>query len=397
MAQQFSAAPVRIGIDATNLRGGGGVTHLIELLSALDPRPLGIVSVDIWGGNETLSKLPTRPWLVKHSPQAVNGPLWRRTWWQSHHLTHAVKHAQCDVLFIPGGSYWGTFHPYVAMSQNLLPFETSELRRYGVSLTALKMLALRWIQTGSLRHADGVIFLNTYSQSVVLAAIGVIHGLQRIIPHGINPRFQHPDSLPAAPLSDSKPLPAYRVLYVATIDLYKHQWHVVQAIALLRQKGLEVSLDLVGSAHPSALKKLNSVIARLDPSGSWVHYHGAMPYERLDAVYRNANAAVFASTCESFGLPLLEAMAAGLPIACTNKSPMSDIVGKAAVFFNPEDPQDIADAMFRLLSSPALQTQIRQEGFNRIKNFNWQLCAKDTFEFLVTVARSHHEASHVKK
>ena len=139
------AKPLTIGIDATNIRMGGGVTHLVELLRAARPAENGIDRIVVWGGMPTLTVLEDRPWLVKRNPPALDKGLLQRMLWQHFCLSQAARDEGCEVLFVPGGSYTGNFHPVVTMSRNLQPFEKRELLRYGWSLTTIKMLILRWL------------------------------------------------------------------------------------------------------------------------------------------------------------------------------------------------------------------------------------------------------------
>jgi glycosyltransferase involved in cell wall biosynthesis len=378
-----SSNKLTIGIDASNLRRGGGITHLIELLGALKPERHGIERVVIWGG-DALSTLEKQSWVDKRILPELNKGLLRRTIWQRYKLSNAAREVGCDILFVPGGSYAGDFHPVVTMSQNLLPFEMKELCRYGWTLFALKLLLLRATQTRSFRKSDGVIFLTQYARDVVLSVTGKLRSETAVIPHGLNSRF---DKLPKIQRSietynEERP---YRILYVSIIDLYKHQWHVVEAVAILRKEGLPVVLDLVGPAYMPALKRLNEIIDRLDPEKSWVCYHGSIPYPNLHTMYADADLGIWASTCETFGLILLEAMSSGLPMACSNKQPMPEVVGSAAIYFDPESPSDIAHALRQLIQSRNLRTELSQQGYQRAKLYSWQQCANETFEFLVSI------------
>ena len=121
--------PYTIGIDATNLRAGGGVTHLIELLRLANPEMHGFKRIVVWAGANTLGRIEDRPWLAKRNPAESEKGLLQRTFWQSRRLSEAAREEGCDVLFVPGGSYAGDFRPIVTMSQNLLPFEMPELLR----------------------------------------------------------------------------------------------------------------------------------------------------------------------------------------------------------------------------------------------------------------------------
>jgi len=375
-----------IGIDATNLRRGGGVTHLIELLSAAEPQMHGVARVVIFGGSQQLAKLPDRAWLEKINPPELDSGLHKRTLWQWFKLAAAARASACDVLFVPGGSYSANFHPVVTMSRNMLPFEWVELRRYGFSILALKLLVLRWVQSRTFQRVDGMIFLTEYARQGVLKVAGPLSSPTVIIPHGLNSGFQIAPRIqqPISAYSRAKP---YRILYVSIIDQYKHQWHVVEAVALLRREGIPVSLDLVGPAYPSSLKRLEETLSRMDAERHWVHYHGAIPFEALHQHYADADIGLFASSCENMPNILLETMASGLPIACSNRGPMPEILGDSGIYFDPEQPGDIARTLRKLIVDPELRTEFANLSFQRAQEFSWTLCANLTFEFLVSVAR----------
>jgi len=378
---------MRVGIDASNLRAGGGVTHLVEILRVADPVLHGFSQVIVWGGQSTLRQIEERPWLVKVPQPLLDGGLIQRAWWQRNRLSDLARSAACDVLLVPGGSYSGSFRPIATMSRNMQPFELRELRRHGISLTALRLVLLRWAQARSFRAADGVIFLTGYARDAVLRVVGKICGETTIIPHGIDAQFaQSPrGQLPIGSYSTDKP---FRILYVSIINVYKHQWHVADAVAQLRSRGLPVTLDLVGPAHKPALARLRKVLRHLDPNGEFVRYLGPSPRSELPRLYMHADLCLFASSCENMPNILLEGMASGLPIACSNRGPMPEVLHDGGVYFDPENPQDIARALQQLIDSPELRTQMAHKSFVRVRQFSWTRCATETFRFLGDVARS---------
>ncbi len=375
-----------IGIDATNIRCGGGVTHLVELLRALQPVTFGIERVVVWGSTATLKALEDRPWLTKRNPPALDKGLIVRTLWQRFYLSHAGRDAGCEVLFLPGGSYAGNFYPVVTMSQNLLPFEMRELLRYGVSLLTLKLLLLRLTQSRTFRQTAGVIFLTEYAREAVIKVTGKLRGQSCIIPHGLNPRFNMAPKrqLLIADYDEAHP---FCVIYVSVIEPYKHHWHVVEAVAALRKEGLPVVLDLVGPSYPPALKRFNAAFSREDAAHQWVRYHGAIPFDKLHHNYAEADIGLFASSCENMPNILLETMAAGLPIACSRKGPMPDMLGDAGLYFDPEKPAEIAAALRELISSPELRMRLAQASYERAQQYSWQRCADETFGFLAEIAQ----------
>jgi glycosyltransferase involved in cell wall biosynthesis len=386
---------LRLGIDASNLRAGGGVTHLAELLRAADPRAHGFTEVVVWGGRRTLAQLDERPWLRKSPQTLLDGRLPWRIFWQRRRLSRLARAAGCSILFAPGGLIGGGFHPVVTMSRNLLPFEWRELRRYGCSWLAVKWLILRIVQTRSFLRADGLIFLTRYARDVVTRVTGVPGAKTAIIPHGISARFARAPRAQHG-IEQYHATRPFRILYVSIIDLYKHQWCVVEAVGKLRAGGMALALELVGPAYPPALRRLQDSLARVDPEGRFAHYAGEVPYPELHRKYAEADLCVFASSCENMPNILLEAMVSGLPIACSNRGPMPELLGDAGVYFDPESPEEIARALEGLLVSPQRRAALAAASFARVQAYSWRRCADDTLGFLAAAAaRSRALSVHV--
>jgi glycosyltransferase involved in cell wall biosynthesis len=377
---------MRLGIDASNLRAGGGVTHLAELLRVAQPQADGFEQVIVWGGRTTLAQLEPRPWLQLVSQPLLERTLPYRLYWQRGHLTRLAREAGCHALYAPGGSLGADFQPAITMSRNMLPFEWRELRRFGVTPQTGKMLLLRRRQSRSFRRAAGVIFLTDYARTAVQRLTGPLQGEVAVIPHGVAERFRLPPRAQSDLHAYSRQHPM-RLVYVSIVDVYKHQWCVAEAVAQLRNQGLPVQLDLIGPAYPAALRRLTATLAQVDPRGEAVRYLGAIPYAQLHTVYAGADIAIFASSCENMPNILLETMASGLPIACSNRGPMPEILGDAGLYFDPEDVGEIAATLRALIVSPELRARCAQRAFVLAQAYSWCECARMTFRFLARVAR----------
>jgi len=385
---------VIIGIDATNLRHGGGRTHLIELLRAANTSRHYFSRVVVWGSKSTLDLLDDQEWLLKLNPNEQEKGLLGRVIWQLFSLSRCARAEDCDVLFIPGGAYAGSFHPVVSMSQNLLPFEWSELKRYGLSFITLKLLVLRVIQVISFKRSEGLIFLSEYAKQSVQKVSGPLRPEMSVIAHGLNSRFLAPDKTYLA----SRPTKfgdVIRLIYVSTVDLYKHQWHVVEAIARAREEsGLNLQLDLVGAAYAPALDLLMEAFVQFDPKGEWTHYHGEVDYNELHLFYSNAHVGIWASSCETFGMILLEMMASGLPVLSSDRGPMSEILGDTGQYFDPEKPNSLTNALIRLLASEDAIYCFSHAAHDKAKRYTWERCADETFGFLKGVVSEYQKKSH---
>jgi glycosyltransferase involved in cell wall biosynthesis len=309
----------------------------------------------------------------------------KRIYWQRV-IASRLRKKRCDLLFSPGGTYLGTFRPFVTMSRNMLPFEYPEMRRYGFSAMFVKLLLLRRAQAASFRKADGLIFLSGYAKTVIESALSGSLRCTVTIPHGVDGRFQSV-SRRHRPISSCSPEDPFRILYVSNVAPYKHQWQVVEAVVVLNRSGHSVALDLIGSAHPASLRRLRKVLEENDSEGAFIRYLGAVPYAEMPGHYLGADAFVYASSCENLPNILLEAMASGLPITCSDRGPMPEILGDAGVYFNPDRAEDITKALRTLIEDTGLRDRYAKSARERVRLYTWERCARETFDFLVAVAR----------
>jgi glycosyltransferase involved in cell wall biosynthesis len=375
---------MRVAIDAANLRQGGGVTHLVQLLAAADPSASGIERVTVFGAQPLLEQLPAAPWLTRVAPRALDRGGLGRAGWQQAGLATAAR--QCaDVLFSPGGIYLGGFTPFVTMFRNMLTFDDAERRRYGASRLRLKLEILRYTQRATFRRANGLIFLNEHARSVIQQAGIDVRGRDAVIPHGVDSRFTAP-LRPQHALSEYSSSRPFRWVYVSAIHEYKRMPQVVAAVAALRDAGLPIALDIVGPAHAPALCSLEREIDRVDASRAFIRVRGNVPHAALPQCYHEADAFVFASTCENMPNSLLEAMAAGLPIACSDREPMLGMLKGAGVLFDSNRSATIAAAMRSLLESPSERARLGAAAQAIALQYTWSRCARDTFDFLARVS-----------
>ncbi len=372
---------MRLGIDGTNIRAGGGVTHLVELLAAVNPSMHGIDKVFVWGPFSTLENINDRPWIEKLHEPVFEKHFFQRAVWQYFRLGQEAKLKNCDLLFIPGGSFATNFRPIVTMCRNMLPFEWNELRRYGFTSATLRFIMLRLTQSRSFKKADGLIFLTKYARNTVIEVINDVQGELATIPHGVSNRFNISPCQKRLSVEFTAENPC-RIIYVSIIDQYKHQVNVAKAVAKLKAEGFHVILDLIGPSYRPALRKLKHTLKELDSSKEFIRYLGAVDYLKLHEAYKLSDIKVFASSCENMPNILLEAMAASLPIACSDRGPMPEILNAFAEYFNPESVESICQALTNLIISPNLRKKNVDSLYKKVQLYSWDKCAHDTFSFL---------------
>jgi glycosyltransferase involved in cell wall biosynthesis len=375
---------MKVVIDASNLRAGGGVTHLTALLGAADPGRHGVTAVDVWSGRKTLARLPSRPWLAARHHPALDRSLPERLLWQRFELP---RHADGALLFAPGGATASPVRPRVVMSRNMLPFEARERARYGASLARARLEVLRVAQSRQFSHADGVIFLSRYALDSILPQLATPPRKRTIIPHGVDDamRLAPRPQRPRAALTAADPL---RALYVSSVSRYKHFAEVADAVHALRAEGLPLVMEFVGPAEDEASERaLTERLHRYDPAGAYLTWRGGLAHAEVAASYRRAEVFVYASSCENLPNILIEAMAAGLPIASSSRGPMPEVLGDAGVYFDPEHPPDLREKLRRLVDSAELRSELAGKAYEGAARFNWARCADETFAFLAEVHR----------
>jgi len=373
---------MRIGIDATNIGGGGGVTHLYEILNNFcQNRDKCIEKLTVFSSQRVLSQLPDGEFIQKITFPFLNKNIIFRTLFQITKFDKEIK-KNCDILLSLTGDYIGNFTPLIGMSRNMLLYEKEVWKQIKQPKEIIRFWLLYNKQKISFMKSSGIIFISHYAKDIITKQINLIGKEIIIINHGISPRFynqlkeQHQISF----YSEQMP---FRFIYVSTIHVYKHQCNVIEAISNLKKRGFPVTLDLIGEIifNPEG-KKLFKTIDKVDPNGNFIFYHGHIPYKQLDDIYKNADGVIYASTCENMPNILMECMASGLPIACSDKQPMPEFLKENGFYFNSHDINSIEKALEMLLLNIKLRERMVLNNLEEAKKYQWSNTSNQTFNFI---------------
>lgn len=367
-----------IAIDASNIRSGGGLTHLKHILEEAKPDDHGIEKVIIWSNDKTLNQLPDYKWLDKEKNKWLNKSFIHSFIFQTLFFSGILRKHKVSVLFVPGGTFLGSYKNVVSMSQNMLPFEEVEYNRFQKFSRRLRFKILRITQSLTFKKSKGIIFLTEYAKNTISSVLR-LQNEHVIIPHGINKKFLQQPKIQKNIKEYSFSYP-YRLLYVSIITAYKHQWNVAEAVLKLREQGYPVTLDLVGDHDIESMLKLNEVIKK--DKYNIINVKGVVEYEKLATIYKDADGFVFASSCENMPIILIEAMTAGLPIASSNKGPMPEVLGTDSFYFDPLNVNNIFDSLKEMLEDERKRTRFSAESYNKSLNYTWKNCSERTFEYL---------------
>jgi glycosyltransferase involved in cell wall biosynthesis len=371
-----------VGIDASRNRSGGCFAHLNGLISGAEPRHWGIDTVHIWAGDELLSRIGERSWLVKHTlPHRKSGIIAEVTW-QAAQLPREARRLGVDVMLNSADGSACSFRPCVTMSRNMLPFDKTERERLPImSRGRLRLELLRLATVHRMKRSDQVVFLSEYARSAIGGPLG--KGSSPQIPHGVDRRFFEIGESRGAIRSEG----TLNCLYVSNVDFYKHQWHVVEAISMARlQTGLDLRLRLVGGGSGRYMNRLQTAIKIHDPEQKFTELLDFLPRRQILEELRRADLFIFASSCENLPNTLLEAMAARLPIVSSDRGPMPELLGPEGFYFDPERPASIAKTVSQVATNASYRERSAQSAFERAQRYTWTNCAAETWKLLAATA-----------
>ncbi len=373
-----------IGIDASRCRSGGAYAHLQGILFNLNPQDFDIKEIHIWSFKKLLDTLPNESWLIKHSDSKLESGLFKQLVWQAFCLPKELAANKCSLLFTADASSICQYSPQIVLSQDLLAYEPNILNKYKWGKEKIRLKLIYWIQNLSFKRAVGVIFLTRYAQNIIQNSCGEL-SRSVIIPHGVGEVFHN---IAINDFSQKKNHTHIRCLYISNTLLYKHQWNVVKAVELLRNESFDITLKLVGGGSGEAQILLENQIKKSDPNGQFIEQIEFIPNNDLIAYYENSDIFIFASSCEAFGITLLEAMSSGIPIACSDRSCLPELLLDGGVYFDPEIPESISDAIRQLILNPELRRTISKKSKKISSLYSWSRCSKETFLFINDILKN---------
>jgi glycosyltransferase involved in cell wall biosynthesis len=225
------------------------------------------------------------------------------------------------------------------------------------------------------RRADGVICPSEHTASEARLLLDVPSAKIAVIPNGVDPEYREPASEAAveAVLARHR-LPRGALLYVGSDEKRKNLVNLAMAyMGMGGRRSRMPPLILVGPGPEWAQGG--------STYGSKIHATGYLETREIRLLMAASRALVLPSLEEGFGLPVAEAMAAGLPVVCSRGSALEEVAGDAATLVNPLDTRSIADGIDKILGDETLARVQRERGLARSKMFDWDIAARQTLEF----------------
>ncbi len=299
----------------------------------------------------------------------------RRWWWEQTALPREVRRRSADVMLLLGGfASFASSAPQVAVWQNATIF-TPPLAGWPLALSAYIKLQ-RWVQGISMRRVADNVFLTRDSIEKASRCWSL-----EVIPH----RFIYNGVDDQIVIADHQ-LPEEREQVALSIGhsyFHKNYQNLIDGMACYRDHyGDSFSLEIVGGAFDKSYHA--SLERRIRDLGLEKIVRMTGPADRQQILQKLSRARIYVVTSilETFGLTVLEAMGAGVPVVAASATCLPEICGEAAVLCDPYDPEDIAKKMHEVASDPDLQRDLQRRGFERVKQFTWERSASGYIDAL---------------
>jgi glycosyltransferase involved in cell wall biosynthesis len=366
---------MHIGINLVFLVPGemsGPETYARELIPALlEERPDLRITAFL---NREAAEEGDGPW---RDVPAVTVPVRarRRTSWvlgEQQLLPVLAKRASVDLVhsLINTGPAWGAFRRVVTIQDVIY-------RIYPEAHSPLRTLALKLLVPLSARTADRIIVPSETTRRDVIRLLRIDAPKIDLVPHGVGTtRTDHAE--PEDVLRHRYDLGTRPIVFTLSLKRrHKNLERLLDALALIPNERRPV---LMLAGHATSYEcELRAHADRLGVAAD-TRFAGWVPGEDLEGLYRASTCFVFPSLYEGFGLPVLEAMERGVPVACSDRGSLAEVVDEAAVIFDPERPRAIADAIDRLLGDPTERERLARAGRENAARFTWAETARRTLQ-----------------
>jgi glycosyltransferase involved in cell wall biosynthesis len=359
----------RIGVNALYLIPGGvGGTEiylreLLAALAAIDSSNEYFVFTNLETGADLVPRQANFSW----KPQAVRADFRpARILWEQIALPLEAARYRLNAMLNPGFTA-----PLFTACRQVATFHDLQHKRHPEYFRWFDLPFWRFLLWASARKSRRIIVPSGNTRADLVYYYGVLRDRIVVIPHGVSPDFfdlKRPELDPF-------------LLCVSTLHPHKNIERLIRAYAR-KPRAQRLILAGMRGFHTQPVEKL---IADLNLR-ECVEITGWLARDKLLGLYDRAWACVYPSTFEGFGMPVLEALAAGIPLACSDIPPLREVAGEAALFFDPLSEDAIASALDRIAGDEAVRCKLAREGRERARSFTWKRAAEMTLNALLDSA-----------
>lgn len=368
---------MKVLIDASRNKSGGAIAHILGILNeGVDPSAYGIDEIVLFSYEGLLDKVNESVFIKKESHKYLSRNIFFQYFWQFFLLRKYVKKNNIDIVLYTDASAVVRFKPSVVMSRDMLSFESGHIDMFPEIKSRIRLKLIGYLQTMSLRRATNAVFLTQYAKKEILRFTGPLKSIT-VIPHGVSDAFR----IDWRPNSDQ-----FIIVYVSNSSYYKHQINVIRAFTEFSRGKENMFLKLVGARQGICSQEVEDFL--MTSSENRIMMTDYLDKNEIIEELKNASLALFASSCENMPNTLIEKMQTGIPIICSNRGPMPEILKDSAFYFDPLDVSSIRDSLERAIIDYDILMNLKARRIELASEFSWRRCSSETFKNLKDVYES---------
>jgi len=315
---------------------------------------------------------------------------WPMPMWTQLRLASKMLFNKPDVLFVPVHVL-----PLVHPKNSVVTIHGLEYEYFPKMYPWRHRQYLRWSTRYAVSHARNIIAASENTKNDLIKFYGADESKIRVVHHGVSFCHSGESQNPVRQLADGSPRIKYGaslvkpgmidvsrpyLLYVGRIELKKNILGILEAYKILKER-YKIPHELVLAGSPGfGYEKIKFQVSSFKFP---VRELGYVSEAEKSQLLSNADVFLFPSLYEGFGFPILEAQAAGVPVVTSNVSSIPEIVGDGAFFIDPKNSQGIAESVYKLIDGNGLRDKLVELGFENVKRFSWEKCARETLKILL--------------
>jgi glycosyltransferase involved in cell wall biosynthesis len=303
--------------------------------------------------------------------------------WEQFHLVRKVKKEKPDLLHCTANTApLSVSVPFIVTIHDIIYLEQVDFK--GTTYQNLGNLYRRFIVPKIAKRAKLILTVSEFEKQNIVKKMQLPEEKVRVLYNGVGPQFNTQYSRQEVEAFRTKhKLPSQFIMFLGNTAPKKNTQNVIKAyvdFCLSNPSPVPlVLLDYRKELVAKALEELNQpeLLSRFV-------FPGYVPYREIPLMYNAATLFLYPSLRESFGLPILEAMACGVPVITSNTSSMPEVAGDAAEWIDPFDYKDLSNAISRLISDESLRNRYKEKGLERVKKFTWKASAEELLRIYKT-------------
>ena len=363
----------KILIDALSAREGGGITYVSNAIPALaEATPPGTLLILLSSEYQSSLMQAVQPHVEVVDAQVGPSPLTRAIWLERN-LPTAARKMKADILFSVAETSSMTVpipRVHLVGNANLFVPPSAALPQLARIKRGIRQLLWRPYVTKCLRSARALVHISSTMREIANRHISLPNGLhQDIIPNGVGDLFFQAPRLESAERSQI-------IICVATVTPHKNHGTLIRAVAeAYKRLGPPIKLQLVGAIPDESYREHLVQLAADLGVADIMEFVGRVDSRTLARLYSEARLLVLPSLLESFGFPLVEAMACGTPVLASDIAACRETCGNAATYFDPEDVWQLSNELLNILGSPSRLSEMSIASNRRAEQFRWERSA----------------------